>query len=57
MTYKRKRLLERNREIISFPMPDLESMTDQQLEKRATMMEEAFRDAFAEDEEDDDCDI
>nr|WP_289038252.1 hypothetical protein [uncultured Allobacillus sp.] len=55
MPNKRDELIKRNQEFVQIPMPDFSKMTDDELQKRANMMERAFRDAFNEpDDEDDD---
>ena len=50
MSDKRKELLERNRNFVTLKGPRLEDMTDEQLERRAYMLEKTFDELFAEED-------
>lgn len=43
---KREELLNQNKKLIQIPMPNLEAMTNEELEKRADILEMAFEMAF-----------
>lgn len=57
MGKERKELIKRNQEFVSLPMPDFEKMTNEQLLKRAYMLEKMFEEAFKDEDTDDDDDI
>ena len=57
MGKERKELIKRNQEFVSLPMPDFEKMTNEQLLKRAYMLEKTFEEAFKDEDTDDDDDI
>lgn len=44
----REELIKRNKKIISLPNPNFENMSDEQLEKRATILEQTFNELFDE---------
>lgn len=46
MESKRMELLRRNSNIIHFPMPNFEEMTNEELESRASMWETFFAEEF-----------
>ena len=51
MTIKREELIKRNLNFTQLPMPDLESMTDEQLEKRVIMFESVFEELWDDEDE------
>lgn len=48
LSKERELLIKRNQRIVSIPMPDLNNMTNEELKKRADMLEWMFADAFKE---------
>ena len=53
MDDKRAELIKRNNNFIQIPMPNLSEMTDEELERRATMHERLFELAFDDEDLDD----
>jgi hypothetical protein len=53
----REELLERNQNIVQIPMPVLSKMTNEQLRKRADILEQTFSEAFGEDDDKGNSDI
>lgn len=49
MTAYREALIKRNEHFKQFPIPDLESMTNEELKKRANLCESMFEHAFIEE--------
>lgn len=48
----RKKLIEADSQIITFPPPDYSKMTNEQIRKRTQMIKETFKEAFSENEKD-----
>ncbi len=49
MDNERKKLIDKDRKITSFPPPDYSKMTNEQIRKRSQILKETFNDLYSED--------